>query len=110
MNLKQLFAFIIWYGLLSMLYISLPSNVSSGGSTSYDFVSDVNGSITEDDLGGGGVGDVLSSVAFFFAFILFGYGLPSGTPVWISVFFLFWNTMVTLLFAGWLVNIVWNPG
>lgn len=110
MDLKKLFAIIIYYGLISLFYLSIPVFVADGASASYDFSSDLNSSAEADEIGGIDPGDVFDSILRYFAFVGFGFGLPDGTPVFVSGFFVFWTVMINLLVIGWIVNIIWTGG
>lgn len=115
MQIKYLFAFIFWYGLMSISYNAIPSEILSGAAVDYDFVDDVNASGfsgDEIDSGGffGGIVGVFTAVARFLGFVAFGIGCcGSDTPAWFTVIFVFWNTVITLLFIAFIINAFWNP-
>ena len=112
MKIGLLYAFIFWYGLLSLAYVAIPSDIQEG-TIDYTFVDDINASgFSEDEIDTGGFFSGLigigGAVARFFGFILFGFGLPDDTPQYAQTFVFFWNTIVTLLLIAWIVSIFWD--
>ena len=113
MKLGFLFVFIFWYGIMSLVFNMIPSEVQHGVVVDYDFNSDINASGfngSEVDSGGffSGALGIVASIGRFLGFIFFGVGLPAGTPTGFSVFLIFWNTAITLSFIAWFISAFWN--
>lgn len=64
--------------------------------------------LQSDEIDSGGLFGTGVSFNRFFVFVAFGYGLPSDTPSWFSVFFILLQSMVTILSVGFVVSSIWN--
>lgn len=115
MQIKYLIAFILWYGSISIVYTAVPDEILSGAAIDYDFVNDTNSSgfsASEIDSGGffSGIIGVTTAVVRFIGFVFFGIGCcGSGTPTWFTILFIFWNTIVSMMFIVFIINAFWNP-
>jgi len=111
MKLGFLIAFILWYGLLSLVYVAIPADIQEG-TINYDFVDDINSSgFNADEIDSGGfftgIIGIFTAVGRFFGFVLFGFGLPPS-PGYVMFFVHFWNTGITLFLIAWIISTVWD--
>lgn len=106
MNLKVLFAILIYYGLISFSFLMSDGALSdSGANTTVSF--NTSGIASSEVDTGGFFGTGVSFVRFF-TLVTFGYGLPSDTPTFMSTFFVLWQTLVTVFSVGFIISSIWN--
>jgi len=111
MKLGFLIFFIAWYGMIFILFTAI-SNLSISDTTiNYDFVNDPNTTaVTEGGAGGGGFGDLLAYFGRLFLFMVFGVGLPSDTPSYITIFWSVLTVGINTLFVGFIISAIWVSG
>lgn len=108
MNLKVLFVLLMYWSLMGLVLYSVFSvSFNDAGYVLTDGgLNDTDLSTPETDTGG----LFTTGVSFgrFFTLMLFGVGLPGSTPVWFVVLFSAWQTLVTILTAGFIISAIWN--
>jgi len=112
MNIPFLVCFCFWFSLLSIFYIAVPPGINAG-SVNYDFNQDLNTTgFNADEIDSGsffsGVLGVFNSIGRFIGFVFFGLFLPLDLPNYVSMFFITFNTVVTMLFIGFIIDSVWS--
>ncbi len=107
MNLKIGFMFLIYYSVVSLLFLVAGSPIATDpGYTSNIYLNDTALGSSEVDTGGlFGTG---VSFGRFFIFITFGIGLPADTPGFMSIIFFLWQTAMTILAVMWVISSIWN--
>lgn len=105
MNLKVLFLLLLYYTILSSMFL-----LSDGLFTDNGFNSNININASNiDSAETSGVGLVAGSgFTRFIKFVGFGIGLPSDTPSWFSTLFALWQSLVTILSIGFIISSIWN--
>lgn len=104
MNLKILFLLLVYYSIISLFFLL-------GGSQYGDYTSNIelnSSDISPDETDRGGLFGTGISFSRFAGMIGFGIGLPSDTPAWFSMIFIFWQTIVTILTLGFVISSIWN--
>ncbi len=106
MNLKILFMLLIYYSFIS-IFFALGGAVltNEGFSTNVDLNAT---DITSEEIDTGGIFGTGVSFVRFAVMVLFGIGLPSGTPSWFAIMFASWQTLVTIFSVGFIVSSVWD--
>ena len=98
--------FLIYYGVLSLLFTMGASVLNNEGYTSNINLNDTE--LTNNEIDNGGLFSTGISFSRFFLFVGFGIGLPGDTPAFFSIIFLLWQTMITVLFIGFIISSMWN--
>jgi hypothetical protein len=105
MKLNYLLPFLLWFGIITLVYLTLPTDVKTDSvSTDVDF----NETVTSADLGSGSVVDIIAVIFRFIAFVGFGVGLPSSTPSFFVTFFTVFQTIISVLFVGFIISMFWD--
>ena len=104
MNLKVLLAILIYYGVISLVFIFGASELT--GFSSNIYLND--SSLSNPEIDTGGLFNSGVSFGRFFIFVLFGLGLPETTPFWFSTIFFLWQTLVTVLSVGFIIDSIWS--
>jgi len=106
MDLKVLFMFLIYYSVISLFFVFA---TSSGTFGDYNSTINLNSSdITDDEIDTGGLFGTGISFGRFTAMVGFGVGLPDDTPSWFSIIFIAWQSIITILFIGFVISSIWN--
>jgi len=104
MNLKILFMILIYYSVLSLVFIM-------GGSAFNEYTHNIelnNSELADTEIDKGGFFNSGISFSRYFGLITIGIGLPASTPQWFSIFFMFWQTIVTILVVTLIISAMWN--
>lgn len=109
MNLRILFMILVYYSIIILMFSFDTTNAMTGYTTNADLNS-MSGNLTENETGTGGIFTIPISVARFFGFVVFGLGLAEGTPAWFSIGFFAWETIISILSVGFIVNSIWSGG
>lgn len=105
MNLKILVAILIYYSILGLTF-ALGSPYLTGATNTINLN---DSALTANETGTGGVFSNGISFARFAAFMSFGVGLdPVTTPGFVQVFFMVWQTGVTIFTAAFIISSIWN--
>ena len=100
MKLIYLFMFLMYYGILSIFFFYAIPYLTGG----------YNSTIEIGELGINETGDptIPSSIGIgdFFIFLGFGVGLGDDTPSWFQIIFSLWQTIVLIMFAGFLYQAI----
>ena len=105
MNLKILIILLMYYSILTGMFL-----VADSPMTDFGFTSTVNlnsSDITEDEQATG-IFDVLPDFFRFIAFVGFGIGLPSEVPVIFATIFALWQSMLTVFTIGFIISSIWD--
>lgn len=103
MDLKILGALLVYYFFLIGIatFVVNPLDVT----TNIDLnVSD----LSDDEVDTGGLFGQGVDFGRFAGFVLFGIGLPSDTPILISIIFGVVQSLITIFSVGWFVSSIWN--
>lgn len=106
MNLKILFAFLVYYSLLSIFFLAV-----TGSETSHDYNVTIDLNATDmraPEIDTGGLFGTGVSFGRFIGFVGFGVGMPNDTPTWFSYLWVTWQTIVTIMFIGFIIASIWN--
>lgn len=105
-------AFIVgWFGLISLLYISIPTEYLDGSNISGGDFFAVNTTTSTGEVDTGifsGIGASVDMIFRFFLFAALGIGLPSGTPTVISVCFSVLVIFINLIVIFTIKNAFWK--
>lgn len=104
MNLKILFLILLYYGIISLVFITGGAFLSDS-STSLNLNST---NMTADELDRGGLFGTGVSFGRFVGLITVGVGLPSDTPSWFSAMFVVWQTLFLIMTIGFVISSIWN--
>lgn len=107
MNSKILFAFLVYYGLISLMFFGIGDLLTTSGYSSNITLNNSGISDTEGLTSGGFMGQGLN-LGRFVVFAFFGIGLPSDTPTWFVYAFAVWQTILTLLLISFIISSIWN--
>lgn len=100
MKLGILFMFLLYYGLLSMFFLMGGSDLMEG----YNSTIEMN--VTEVPEGGFSLITILDEPLKFILFVGFGIGLPDDTPTWFNIIFIIWQSIILLLFIGFIYQAI----
>lgn len=104
MNLKILFLLLIYYSILSLVFVT-GSEILTG----YNSTINLNDSeLSDDEVDTGGIFSTGLSFTRFLAFVGFGIGLPDSTPSWFSLLFTAWQSIITIFSIGFVMSSIWN--
>lgn len=106
MNLKILVLLLLYYSILSSLFL-----LSDGFMTEQGFQADIaldDSELNNADIDKGGLFNTGVNFGRFFIFIGFGVGLSSDTPTWFSLMFGLWQTLVTILSIAFIIDSIWS--
>jgi len=105
MNLKILFVILVYYSVLSATFVL-------GGDAMFNDY-DVNISLNDSELssseideGGAFTGGI--SFSRFFTLVTFGIGLPDSTPSWFTFLFALFQSLITILSIGFIIDSIWS--
>ena len=105
MNLKILFIILLYYGIISLVFIT-------GGSHLTGYSSSVNlnsTNISADELDRGGLFSSGISFGRFISLVTIGVGgLPSDTPTWFTLMFAVWQTTFLIFSVGFIISSIWD--
>jgi hypothetical protein len=104
MNLKILFLILMYYGVISLVFISGGAYLT-GASTSINLNST---NINADELDRGGLFGTGVSFGRFVGLVTVGIGLPPDTPSWFAVMFAVWQTIILILSIGFVISSIWD--
>lgn len=104
LNLKVLFIILLYYTILSAVFIAGASEF--GGYSSNIALNDSD--LTSSEIDQGGLFGTGVSFGRFFTLVSFGIGLPSDTPSWFAFLFGAWQTLVTIFTVGFVISSIWN--
>lgn len=105
MDLKILMVILLYYGVLSTVF--LMGGAALGDATMTSSI-DTNSSLSPGESGTGGLFGSGISFARFAGLITIGVGLPSDTPSWAASLFIIWQTVWLLFTIGFVVSSIWN--
>jgi hypothetical protein len=108
MDRKVLFAILIYYGMISLLFFAVSDLTTAGYSQNISINS--SGSSDVDDITEGSFMGAGLNLGRFIAFITLGVGLPEGTPLWFSVLWAAWQTILSVLILSFIINSIWGGG
>lgn len=95
---------LIYYTIISFVFIFGASSLEG-----YDSNIALNSSeLGSEELDKGGLFNTGIDLGRFAGFVLFGIGLPESTPTWFSIMFIGWQTLITILTAGFVIASVWD--
>lgn len=106
MNLKILFLILVYYAVLSLVFVT-GSEIFTQDYNSTISLNSTEG-LTEDEQDTGGLFSAGVSFSRFFGLITVGIGLPGDVPVWFKVLFMTWQTMFLILSIGFVIASIWN--
>lgn len=108
MNLRIVMAFLLYYGIIGLLFTFGSGFLSDSTTTLTPIVADTNTTIgnttntnSSQYLSGGsdlfgGIFSAIQKIGQVVGFMFFGMGLPSSTPTFFKVFFIAWQSLITL--------------
>jgi len=97
--------FLIYYSILGLVFLVGASHIDE------DITTNININTTgvdDSEIDTGGLFNTGVSFSRFLMFISFGIGLPSSTPIWFSVLYGIWQTIITILALGFIISSIWN--
>jgi len=104
MNLKILFLLLMYYTILSLMFL-----MSGAVFNDYDNNITINDSgIGESEIDTGGVFGVGVSFTRFVGFVGLGIGLPDDVPDWFNNLFIAWQSLVLIFTIGFIISSVWD--
>lgn len=104
MNLKILFMILVYYSIIGLV---LAFGVSSFGDVESNI--DLNSSeLTDPEVDTGGLFGTGVSFGRFVSLISIGIGLPADTPIWFTILFSAWQTLVLIFTIGFFISSIWN--
>lgn len=105
MNLKILFMLLIYYSILSAVFI-FGANAFSGD---YNVSIALNDSeLGSSEIDTGGLFGTGISFTRFIGLVSFGIGLPEDTPSFFTTLFVMWQTLVTIFSVAFVISSIWN--
>ena len=105
MNLKLLTFIVAYWCMWGMLFY-FGSDVFIGYTT--DDINSVSGALTPDETDTGGLFSLGISFIRFAGLVVFGIGLGSGVPLFFSIMFGFWQTLVSIVCVGFFLDSIWS--
>lgn len=106
MDLKILMLILGYWGLFLAMFVLSEGLLLNEG---YSIHAELNSTeLASSEVDTGGLFGTGVSLGRFVAFTLFGVGLPSDTPFWISVPVAIWQTMFTIFTVGFVISGIWN--
>lgn len=107
MNKGLLIGFVVYYALMSLVFI-----IGNSVGLFNDFSSNIDiNSINSTGLSTvnpNPVENILTFLARFVGWVFFGVGLPSDTPTFFSVPFVVFQVVVTILFIAFIISSIYN--
>jgi len=100
-------ALLLYYSVISIFFIFASSDTTAFDS--YNNTISLNDSaITGGEQDSGGF--FASGISFgrFVGLITIGVGLPSDTPSFVSVFWIVWQSLMTIFTIGFVISSIWN--
>ncbi len=105
MNLKILFLIIVYYSILSLVFVFGGAEVFED----YNATIDLNETgIADSEIDTGGLFGTGISFGRFIGLVGLGIGLPSDTPTFFMILFAVWQTIFTILSIGFVISSIWN--
>lgn len=110
MNLRILFLLLLYYGVLSLVFLLGAGTITGDGiNDSINFT----GNLTQQGLADSELteGGLFSSGVSFSRFTLllgFGIGLPETTPTIMSACFIVWQSIILIFTVGFIISSIWN--
>lgn len=108
MDRKVLFAILVYYSLISILFFAIV-DLSVAGYTQNISINSSGSSDVEDITDGSFMGAGLN-LGRFIAFVSLGIGLPEGTPSWFVYTFAIWQSVLSILIVAFIINSIWGGG
>jgi len=106
MKLNYLLPFLLWFGIITLVYLTLPTDIKTDSVVISEI--DFNETITTGDVGTGSLVDIIGIIFRFIVFVGFGIGLPSSTPSFFVTFFVIFQSIITILFLAFIISIFWD--
>lgn len=104
MNLRILFIILLYYSIISLVFIT-GASIFSGYSTP----SILNSSeLSSNEIDRGGLFGTGVSFGRFIGLVTVGIGLPDDTPSWFSMLFALWQTIFLIFTIGFVISSIWN--
>lgn len=107
MNLKILTMLIIYWAFVG-LFFTFGGTYLTGYTNTGDLTTMANTTYAAGEQADAGLFTTGIDFGRFFGLMLFGVGLPVGTPSWFSVMFMLWQSSMTIFTAGFLISSIWN--
>jgi hypothetical protein len=104
MDLKILFMLLIYYSVLSLVFLTGASYFNGYSNP----ISLNSSSVSADELDRGGLFGTGISFIRFTSLITVGVGLPDDTPLWFQILFSSWQVILLIFTIGWLINSIWS--
>lgn len=105
MNLKILFMLLVYYGLISLFFLSAGSEILEGYNTTIALNTS---ELQDEEIDRGGLFGTGVSFGRFAGMIAFGIGLPEDTPSWFNTMFVIWQSVLLIFSVGFVVSSIWN--
>lgn len=110
MNLKVLFFLLVYYVLMSIIFIATTG--TDNPYTNNDVYlngTPINGSsISSTEIDTGGLFTIGVSVLRFVGFVGFGIGFPSSLPLWFLVSMIIIQSAISMFTVGFIIDSVWS--
>jgi len=104
--MKILLVLILYYVFIILMFSVQGSILSDAG---YNTTVELNNSeLSSGEIDSGGFFSTGVSFARFFGFVVFGVGLPSDTPIWISTIWIIIASGISVFTVGFLFDSIWG--
>lgn len=107
MNLKILFMLLVYWSVWLLIITSAYTSVLSDDNVTTT-VSLNNSEFGANETVSAGLFSSGLSFSRWFSLAFFGIGLGTSTPVWFSVLFSAWQTIVSVFTIGFVISSIWN--
>jgi len=107
MDLKVLFLLLIYYGLVSSIFLIGGDVFGDGSGFSTDIALN-DSELSSGEIDTGGLFGSGISFGRFAGLVGLGVGLPDDTPTGFKLIFGLWQTMVTILSIGFFISSIWD--
>lgn len=109
MNLKVLFALLVYWGLWGIIFSLGATALFPTGATfsNHTYLQNQTGASGDEITTGGIFGSGLN-FGRFLSLTFFGIGMPSSTPAWAMIIFGIFQSCITLLGVGFFISSIWN--
>jgi len=67
-----------------------------------------NSSLGSNETGTGGLFSIGITFARFFGFVAFGVFIPVVVPLWFAIFFVVWQSAITMYSAAFVISAIWD--
>jgi len=109
MDLKIGFLLAGYYIVISMIFIfGNAVGIFEAGDGYNNTIALNDSSLSSEEIDEGGFFGTGVSFGRFFGWVGFGVGLPSDTPLFFSLLFIAWSTLMTILTIMWIINSIWS--